>query len=53
MDFSLEYCENKRSNGGQCFSTYWCNSAISGLQCSTWEPSAGMNLFYDTLHILK
>ena len=39
--FALEFCENKKMYGGQCFSTYWCNSATSGLQCSTWEPTAG------------
>jgi hypothetical protein len=40
----LEYCENKRSYGEQCFSTSWCNRATSGLVCSTWEPTAGMYL---------
>ncbi len=42
--YFIEYCENKRTYGSQCFSTYWCNSASSGLACSTWDPTAGMYL---------
>jgi hypothetical protein len=38
----LEYCENKRTYGAQCFSNYWCDYAAEGLLCSTWEPTAGM-----------
>lgn len=42
--FLLEYCENKRLYGVQCFSTYWCNNVTAGLACSTWAPTTGMDL---------